>query len=265
MMNQENLNRMYDGIIEGKELTTKELNGYGFNSKDLADLINDGVLERVSRGHYSFIAVDDLYSYGKTLAHLKQYDRAIPCFEKCYELDSGHIETCFQLFLRCIKTMAYEKAFQYVDVLLNEKNKLADINFYLYLLNIITEIPEKYRNYVEKLTYYDIKIAVDEQKFPRINIVNEIRYYAFNKNFKYALNRINFLIMEVKQFGLRELTLKKLLKNAIQLQENHINHLKSLADTDDYSEIISYLKIQDCELSKNDSFVKRLSKKIIRC
>ena len=39
MINQENLNKLYEGVIDNKELTTRELATYGFNSKDLAALI----------------------------------------------------------------------------------------------------------------------------------------------------------------------------------------------------------------------------------
>ena len=65
MINEENLNKLYEGIINGNELTTKELNSYGFNSKDLKELIEQGSLERVRRGHYSFHSIDKLFYYGK--------------------------------------------------------------------------------------------------------------------------------------------------------------------------------------------------------
>ena len=85
MINEENLNKMYNGLIDEKELTTKELNSYGFNSKDLTDLINDRVLERVKRGYYSFLSIDDLFYYGKQLIASKEYDKATACFKKCYD------------------------------------------------------------------------------------------------------------------------------------------------------------------------------------
>lgn len=61
MINEENLNKPYNGLVEGKELTTKVLNGYGFNSKDLSDLIEKKTLERIKRGYYSFRSVNDLF------------------------------------------------------------------------------------------------------------------------------------------------------------------------------------------------------------
>ena len=113
MINEENLNKLYEGIVNGNELTTKELNGYGFNSKDLTDLIEQGSLERVKRGYYSFQSFDELFRYGKKLIAEKDYDKAIECFKKCYELDPNHSGACFQLFLRSISKKDYEAAFKY--------------------------------------------------------------------------------------------------------------------------------------------------------
>ena len=67
MINEENLNKMYDGLIDDRELTTKELNSYGFSSKDLTHLISDGFLVRIERGHYSILSIDNLFHYGKQL------------------------------------------------------------------------------------------------------------------------------------------------------------------------------------------------------
>lgn len=53
MINDENLKKIYESGQNNQELTTKTLNGYGFNSKDLAKLIENGTLERIKRGLYS--------------------------------------------------------------------------------------------------------------------------------------------------------------------------------------------------------------------
>ena len=121
MINEENLNKLYEGIINGNELTIKELNDYGFNSKDIAE-----------------------------------YDKATECFNKCYELDPTHSGTCFQLFLRSITKKDYESAFKYFEVLSDTENPYysADSNFYLYLLSIITDIPDKHKEYARYLKFY---------------------------------------------------------------------------------------------------------------
>lgn len=83
MINAANLDKLYEGVINNKELTTKELNGYGFNSKDLKDLIDDGKLERVKRGLYTFKDVKSLYLEGKKLLIMKNRDKAQTIFKKC--------------------------------------------------------------------------------------------------------------------------------------------------------------------------------------
>lgn len=65
MINENNLSKLYEGLIEGKELTTKELSSYGFKSNDLTSLIENGTLERVKKGYYSFKSIDELFYYGK--------------------------------------------------------------------------------------------------------------------------------------------------------------------------------------------------------
>lgn len=103
MISEENLGRLYEGIIDHEELTTKLLNEYGFCSGDLTKLVKEGIIERISRGHYSLLSVDDLYNYGKTLISLRKYGEATLCFKRCYELDPYHINTCLSLFLIGIK------------------------------------------------------------------------------------------------------------------------------------------------------------------
>jgi len=139
MINEESITKLYETIISGNELTTKELNGYGFNSKDLTDLISDGVLKRVSRGHYSIVSVEGLFSYGKKLIKHEEYSKAKICFEKCYDLDKMHLPTCFQLFFINIYEYHYDNVFEYFDAFYFSDNEYynSDNNFYFYLLNII--------------------------------------------------------------------------------------------------------------------------------
>lgn len=62
MINIEKLEKLYDGVIDGVNLTTKQLNDYGFNSTDINSLIGKNIIKR---GYYFFIDVDKLLYYGK--------------------------------------------------------------------------------------------------------------------------------------------------------------------------------------------------------
>lgn len=262
MINQENLKKMYEGIIEGKELTTKELNIYGFNSKDLSDLIKQGILERVKRGYYSFQSIDDLFYYGKKLIAEKEYEKATECFKKCYKLDPNHSDTCFQLFLRCISEKDYETAFKYFEVLADTDNPYysADSNFYLYLLSIITDVPDKHKEYARYLKIEDIRVDFHDKRYRDIPQQNKIRIAVLQRKFPYALKQLKDLIAQHGSLTVQDIITRALLFQAVETETISKNTLLDLAKNKSYEEIAEYLeeKQKRHDLSLTDSYTLRL-------
>lgn len=244
MINEENLNKMYNGLIDEKELTTKELHSYGFNSKDLTDLINDGVLERIKRGYYSFLSIDSLFYYGKQLIASKEYDKATACFEKCYELDPNHLGACFQLFLRAVQSRDYSKAFTYFEHFYNSDNEYYnnDSNFYLYLLSMITEIPEEHREYAKYLQLEDIRIDFNDKRFEDPYSQNKVRISALNQKFTLASKQLNELIKQHGRLSVQDIIVRTLLSQAIEIQNDLKKNIINLATEKKYKEIISRLE-----------------------
>ena len=267
MINEETLKNLYEGIVNGNELTTKELNSYGFNSKDLSDLIEQGSLERIKRGYYSFLTIDDLFYYGKKLIAEKEYGKATKCFEKCYELDSTHSGACFQLFLRSINKKDYEAAFRYFDVLSNTDNPYysADSNFYLYLLSIITNIPEKYKDYARYLKMEDIRVNFHDKRYEDIPAQNKIRIAVLQRKFPYALKQLKDLTAKHGTLTVQDIITRTLLFQAVEAETLSKNTLLELAKTKQYDEIISYLegKQQRHNLSLTDSYTLKLTKELL--
>lgn len=244
MINEENLNKLYNGLIDNKELTTKELNSYGFNSKDLTDLINDGVLERVRRGYYSFLSIDSLFYYGKQLIASKEYNKATICFFKCFELNPNHKGACFQLFLRSIQNRDYEKAFEYFEHFYDSENKYYnnDSNFYLYLLSMITKLPEKHREYAKYLKLEDIRIDFNDKRFEDTYSQNKVRIFALNQKFTLAAKQLNELIKQKRRLSVQDIIVKTLLAQAIEVQNNLKKNIANLSIEKKYDEIISCLE-----------------------
>ena len=244
MINKENLNSMYNGLIDEKKLKTKELNSYGFNSKDLTDLINDGVLERVKRGYYSFLSIDDLFCYGKQLIASKEYDKATACFKKCYELVPNHLGACFQLFLRAVKSKNYEEAFIYFEHFYDSDNEYynSDSNFYLYLLSMITEIPEQHREYAKYLKLEDIRVDFNDKRYNDPYSQNKVRISALNQKFILASKQLNGLIKQHGRLSVQDIIIKALLSQAIEVQNEFKKNIAHLAVEKDYKEIISRLE-----------------------
>lgn len=267
MINEENLNKLYEGMLNGNELTTKELNSYGFNSKDLADLIEQGSLERVKRGYYSFQSVNELFYYGIKLIDAKEYDKATQCFKKCYELDPNHLDVCCELFLLSIREKDYGSAFQYLEVLLDTENPYysADSNFYLYLLSMITDIPNKYKEYARYLKIEDIRVDFHDKRYQDIPQQNKIRLAVLQKKFSYALKQLNSLTTQQDSLTVQDIITKKLLIQAIEKEAISKNTLVELAKNKAYEKMVDYLdaKQKRHNLNLPDTYILKLVNEII--
>ena len=249
MVDSNTIKKLYDTVIQSSDdkLTSKELISCGFNYHDLDKLIARGTIVRVERGVYSFRAVDDLFHYGKELISKDLFKKSYLCLEKCYELDPNNLEVCFQLFDKHISDDNFEEAFKYLDKLMETDNKYyqIDYDYYLYLLNFITEIPDKYQQYVKYLTYDYIKIPKDDKRYENINNQNIIRKWAIAKNFSYALQLQNDLLAETKYNTVQNMLIKKILKKVVISQNELADNLLKLIQEGNYSEIIKVLEEQD--------------------
>lgn len=262
MINDENLNKLCDGVINGDELTTKNLNNYGFNSKDLTDLIQQEYLERIKRGHYSLASVEDLFYYGKKLMAEKEYDKATECFKKCFELNPNHHGVCLRLFLESINKKDYVSAFKYLDVISNVDT--ADGDFYLYLLSMIIDIPDKYKEYTRYLKLEDIKVDFNDERYNDIFQQNKIRNFILQRRFPYALKQLNKLIAQHKTKSIQDIITVTLLHQAIDIENISRNNLVKFAENKKYEEIIKYLqeKNRRHDLSLVDSYTLKLANQI---
>ncbi len=267
MINEENLNKLYEGLIRGDSLTTKNLNSYGFNSQDLKKLITQKQLTRIKRGYYAFQSVDALFFYGKTLIKRKEYQKATECFKKCYELNPRHLGICFQLFLRSIYIKDYESSFKYFDSLFYTKNLYykADSNFHLYLLNMITDIPKKYKEYMKNLKIEDIYVDVNDKRYKNTIQQNRMRYEAFHKSFPHALKKLNSLTMQQGMTTLPDMVNKILLIQVIEEERKSQATLIEFAKNEKYKEIVFYLKAKQTKyhLGVLDSYTLKLANQIV--
>lgn len=269
MTSDENLNKIYEGVINGIELTTKELNSYGFSSKDLSDLITNNTLERVKRGYYKLASVDGLFMYGKKLISLKKDVKATVCFEKCYELDPNHKGACFQLFFRKIKSLEYDEAFKYFDEFSDNDNPFynADSNFYLYLLSNITDIPDKYKEYVKSLEFIDIRVDFMDKRYEDKTAYNAIRSDAFNKKFIKAFKKlINLTDTSTREkLTFQDLITKTLLEQAIEKQKKVKKEINTLIINKQYEDVIAYLESieKNTNLSFIDKYTLQLTKDLV--
>lgn len=267
MINEENLRKLYSGVLGDVVLTTKQMSNYGFNSKDLNELIEKGSIERVKRGLYSLKSIDQLFNYGKKLIAKKEYERATLCFEKCFEIDPKHLGACFQLFLRSIQKEHYQRAFELYERLVQSENEFysIDANYYLYLLSIITEVPEKYKEYARHITLDDIKIPFADKRYKDIPLQNRVRIAALQRKFPYALKQLKELITKHGNLTVQDIITRTLLLQAVNAETISKNTIVSLIKEKKYDEVVNHLldKQDRHNLSIPEEYILKLAKKFI--
>lgn len=242
MITNLNLNKLYDVIIDGSELTTSMLNSYGFNSRDIKKLIDNGFIERIRIGYYSFIGVDKLYNYGEELIKQKENDKAINCFVKCYELDPSHPGANYQLFLYCLSEEDYEEAFLYLEnyYKTSDMTYRADCNVYLCLLSMIMPLPDKFQNIVSDLNYKDILVDSFDKDF---QFSNRMRLNIFNGRLRIAFKEINDLIARRGSANRNECIAIGLLSKQKALMDSNLIKINYLVKEKKYESLKEYLSI----------------------
>ncbi len=267
MINEENLNKLYQDVLEGVPLTTKELNAFGFNFKDLNDLIEKGSIMRVKRGLYALASVEGMLYYGKRLIAQKEYDKATQCFQKCHEIDPTHKGVCFQLFLKSVQNKDYTKAFEYFDVFYESDNAFynADSNFYLYMLSMITELPENHRQYAKYLQFQDFKVDLNDKRYENIHLQNKIRISASKQRFNLAIKQLNEAIQEKESLSVQDILTQTLLLQAIEVQQQNRKNVVSLIQQEKYEDIVTlYNRISSFRhLSQAENYTALLTKDLL--
>lgn len=246
MITYENTRKIYDSVIVGVPLTTKELNSYGLNSKDINNLIEQGIIERVKRGYYSLKSINNLFNYGKELVTRKKYEEAFLCFKKCFELDPNHLGACFQLFIKSIQQKDYDQAFKLFDHLLNSNNKyyLIDANYYLFLLSIITDVPEKYRDFVKSIKIDDIKVDNMDKRYLDIELQNKIRIASLERKFSYAYRQLMNLVKKHNKLTIQDFITKILLQQAMEAEKVSKEEIIKLIKEKKYEDLVTYLEVK---------------------
>lgn len=249
MITEEKLNKIYESLIISSELTTDKLNEFGFNSKDINKLVEQGYLIKTKRGLYSFIDIDDLILYGKKMLAIGKREKANNIFKACVELDPNHIDANFKLFVSSIENKDYELAFKCFDVLAKTTNVeyFKDYNLYLYMLNMVTEIPQKYKFYVRNLKIEDlIRYKNNPEQSRLIRTIME-------RKFTYAL-KIHKEI--TKDFSIRDLAIKKLIYQCAIIEANNKKMMLDLIKDKQYGDLYAYL--EEMQLKRGLSYYEKI-------
>jgi hypothetical protein len=267
MKSSKDMQLIYDYLIDNDSIPAKKLNEIGYNAKDINNLIEDKRLNRITRGHYQLVGVDELYYYGRYLVTKRNFTRSEQCFNKCYQMNPEHPGVCFQLFIRAVDNMKCDDAFKYLDGFYNQRDEhnIKNASYYLYLLSNITPLPEKYQNYINNLKYDDIRISIDDKRFANIDMQNKIRLAAYNHKFPYAYSMLKKLIEKDGKVEVSNIIARSLLFQVLQIETKSKDALLEYINNKNYYGIIDFFEAKTKLHSLNiiDQYTLILTKKIV--
>lgn len=215
----------------------------------------------------NFKDVNTLCYYGRKLISANDNELARKCFNKCLALEPNNLSACFQMFMLEIRQKNYDKAFLFFDKLLKSDNEFyhKDYNYYLYLLNIITDIPCNYRKNIERITYEDLMIPNNDKRYKDIYLQNKIRLAVFRKKFPYALKQLNDLVKKHKKMTVQDVISMNLLIQTINANKKIRSTVMVLIRKKQYNELLEFLLEREkrCGLSKNEVYIVKLVKTIL--
>jgi len=203
------MNRLCELVMNGVKLTDDVLLENGF---DVRELVKQKVI-MPSLDEYT-ISSHVLYKYGRELSK----EKALACFDKCHELNPKDGIVVLHLMLDCLDKENYLKMFDYIMPLtsVNDPWLEADLNTYLYILSFITEIPNEYRYYIDRIK--EQHLICDLHK----NSINylRVRKLIYQREFAEAQNLLNQTTSDKDKKKIRYVFLNALLSHTCQKESD---------------------------------------------
>lgn len=263
-MDDKKIEIIYKMLINGIKLTNNTLSIYGFTQEEIEKLITKKIIEMQQDGIYKLYQVDKLRKYGVSLLLNGHYKEADLCFKISYELAPTGKMICLQAMLSALHKKNYKKIFEIysnLEKIHPEKNSKDNL-LYLYLLSIITEIPEEYREKARQIKPLEMMLP----NKVGLKVENEIRKYIGQHKFTYAHQLICQRMVKEINYSTKFELIKKLCAEAIEQTKKMKEQLFHLIASNQYEQILELLLEQQNqrELSELELNILLISNAIVK-
>lgn len=267
MIQEKNLREMMIEYSLKGDITSKKLNDLGFFSGELTRLTKElEILNRERHGHYS-VNLSSLFEKSMDFYREGDYVSAYEIMKRCYIDSKEEITYTYYLFMFSILVGEYEVSFECLDKLLVETSELyskEDINFYLYMVSLVTNVPLRFGD-VKFMKYEEMKVIEDDLRF---NVfVGNFKSINYQAKIITLEDRVQYFMLDfIRKRQLREkrcleeLVLQKKYEELSEFYDNELSYRKlSYYEKLIYKLIKEYFymkiskKIPDIKSGENDS------------
>ena len=240
MINDINLDKLYNELGNKEVVTRTEILACGFKEHDIKSLCVRGYIEKISHGKYRVIKSDNLleekFSRCLRLLESTSIEEAKKLFLEGYAADSKYMDKLFESILGYLEENNYSMVFRcFVLVFASGDDKyIRDVKFYLYLLNYITDIPERYRELVELLSFLDVEILESDDRYSDRREQKKIRIFAI-ENKRYGFWR------DDNSTTIYDKIIKKLIEECQKCKRLFFKELDLYVKSKDYFKLVEVL------------------------
>lgn len=263
-MNIQKIEIIYQMIIKRIKLTNESLELHGFNQDEINNLLAKKIIEQTSNDSYKLYQVDKLRKYGVTLLQNGKKAEADACFRVCYELVPTGKHICLQAMLAALNRHEYRQLFdiyQNLEKIHPEKNKQNNL-LYLYLLSIITKVPEELQERTREIEPSEIILPYTNSS----KIENQIRTAISQNKFSYACQLIKERIKKEQNYSVKFELLDALCNEAADWTRRFKYKIYQLIELESYEQIRTILLEQNRQrkLSELETNILLLTDAIIK-
>lgn len=253
--NMDNRFKICELYIDKKVINDSVLLSLGVSKEEIDTLLEDKVIVKQGSGYVP--SSNLMYKYAKKLLQENYPNLAYVAMQEASKLDSNNMDAILYMIWDSVNN-GYQNILEYIDNILNSKNKSRGL-FYLYLVSNIMEIPPYYKEWLKYLSIDDLTIlnnGVMSEKEKKIILS------CYNKRFGLAKKQMKELEKE-SGLDLNNKIVKEMLFDITRKNEEKKKDIYTLVKAGNYQEVESILA-KDAMLSHEEKMILSLVRDTLR-
>lgn len=268
-MNKGKANVVYYMICNDETITEDSLMAKGLTTSDIDQLFDDDILY-IENNEYFLEYTEDLLNFAKEKLKEHSYNIADKAIDKCYEYSKEDFEVLTLKFEKEFrhdnKKKDYNNSINCIYELLDvaDKDEIKDVNTYIFLLSMLTELPEDLRLSAKYFKLHDLTINSQDYRFIDIDNRNSIRKNIFFQKFSNALRDSKRVEDKNNITYGYDSTLIKMVEQATTRHKRQASIITSLAREDKEEEILLIYEEEQKRrvLTKHEEYIIKLATKL---
>jgi hypothetical protein len=255
---------LYQMVIDNLPLTRQNLLRVNITPEEIEIFLRINILRKTTDDTYEFIDLNRLYSYGKYLLIVKDFNRAFGCFCACTRINPKMSSARFMSLFMRVKRQEFDIMRDELILLMNDPNKEfeRDTNVYLILLADIISLPSDVAERIRSLQLSEVALPESDCRYNDTDreIINNVRFAIWKRKFSHAFKQLNDYASTKHNLNSPDTLIKFLLYHAMENQSSRRNKIDELMNKNDYLATYELLSEERKwrKLPKSESFLHSL-------